>query len=286
MNDGIAIWRTHHKVFVAFLDVLGFRQLVESNTHEQLELVYSDAFLQGLALGLSNRHYVIRTLNGRKTISNDVTAVPVNSLIASDNIIVWSNDDSEQAFRDIISVVRGMMAHSCLNGVPLRGAIELGPLSWVQSKYGSKTDNIQQSVFGKGLCQAYELEKDQQWSGCVIGEKAIDHFKAVCHGGLDDMVRSRELFVYNVPLKPNHSQAGRSGYVVDWVNHPDVGITESLVRCAFGQHGKLRGLSNEACQSVNLKIENTLSFVRKVAVATPWWSSPGSAVIHEASGYT
>jgi hypothetical protein len=272
-HRGPAIWNTK-LAYVAFLDVLGFRQLVDNNTHSDLEQVYSEVLMNDLAIGLSNQQYVSYEENGQAVLTNDVTATPVNSIIVSDNIIAWSDDNSVDAFRNIVSVVRGMMAHSCLSGIPLRGAIDLGPVSWLQGRFASKTLNVQQSIFGKGLCRVVELEKLQQWSGCVVSEAAIDHFK-VAHeklrnggpliNGLDAMIRRKELCVYDVPFKTNNGQARRSMHVVDWVNHPEVRISTRSAADAFAGHQKLKGSESGIPSDILSKITNTVEFVRKVS---------------------
>lgn len=260
-------WRTHGEAYVAFLDVLGFGQLVKHSTHAELEEVYRDALLSGFCLGLSNRKYTIVEHEGQECLTNDVTAAPVNSLIVSDSIVVWTVGDSARAFRDIVSVVRGVMAHSCFNGLPLRGAIDVGEVSWLDGRFDSSTYNVQQSVFGSGLCAAHDLEKQQEWSGCVVSDRAIARFQTSNAqaedgaGGVDELIRRKELCNYDVPLKAGLKRM----YVVDWVNHAEVRARSSTVGDAFIKHQKLKAVKHLAdCPSVKAKIENTLRFVRHV----------------------
>ena len=259
--------RTNADVYVAFLDVLGFDSLVRNNSHESLEGIYSEALLGGLSLGLSNRNYKVYEVDGQSCLTNDVTATPVNSLVVSDSVIIWTNDDSYDAFRSIVSVVRGVLAHSCFNGLPLRGAIDVGQVSWLAGHFDSPTFNVQQSVFGLGLCRAYALEKDQEWSGCAIADEAIDRFKTKCtaaSGGkppLEELLLGKELCVFEVPFKRHP----RSMHVIDWVNHPEVRARTETVADAFVAHGKLPGVQRLAdVPSVKQKLENTLRFVRHV----------------------
>lgn len=260
-------WRTNSDAYIAFLDVLGFGALVRNNTHQELERIYSKALLEGLSLGLSNGSYMFVENGGEKYLTNDVSSTPVNSLIVSDSIIVWTKDDSADSFRRIVSVVRGIMAHSCFNGLPLRGAIEIGPVSWLEGRYESATFNVQQSVIGIGLCKAHDLEKQQEWSGCVIGEEAIVRFEARStlpddeKSGLPAMISTGDLCLFEVPFK----NGPRAMHVIDWVNHPEVQARSETVANAFVEHNKLHGIHRLAdCPSVKAKIENTLRFVRHV----------------------
>ena len=259
--------RNSAEVYVAFLDVLGFDSLVRHNSHEILKQVYSDALMEGLCLGLSNGNYCISERDGNRYFTNDVDSTPVNSLVVSDSIIIWSNDDASDSFRNIVSVVRGIMAHSCFKGLPLRGAIEVGPVSWNYGQFDSPTFNVQQSVYGLGLCKAYELEKLQEWSGCAVSDAAIARFESMTTGnraksqGLEELISQKNLCRFEVPFK----ERPRLMYAIDWVNHPEVQARSETVRQAFYDHNKLSGQNGlDESSSISKKIENTLCFVRHV----------------------
>jgi hypothetical protein len=249
--------------YVAFLDVLGFKALVENNPHEKLLQIYNNALLGGITLGLSNRKYMMVQDHDGESFTSDTTAVPVNSLVVSDSVIIWSSDDSSRSFGDVVSVVRGAMAHCHFNGLPLRGGISLGPVSWLDSKLGSATHNVQSSVFGVGLTRAYQLEKDQEWAGCVVAGEAVDRFKERIISGdsakpIPDHVIRLGLREYWVPFKDRCSKH----VVVDWVNHPEVGIYSDNAGNAFIQHGKIT--KEEDYEAIRRKVDNTLTFVRYV----------------------
>jgi hypothetical protein len=260
------IKRTKGDAYVAFLDVLGFKALVENNSHEELSQIYDKALLGGVSFGLSNRQYA--SINGRdgRVLTNDITVVPVNSLIVSDSIIIWTEDDSRQSFQDIVSVVRGVMAHSCFEGLPLRGAISVGPVSWFESRLGTAMHNIQSSVFGIGLTRAYQLEKNQEWAGCVVAHESISRFLEKTE--LDSSIKlveelGRELGIleYWAPFKDHCTKM----VVVDWVNHPEVQARSLAVKKSFFQHAKVyRQNGIVDCSGIKHKLRNTLRFVRHV----------------------
>ena len=260
------IERSNGDAYVAFLDVLGFKALVENNSHEELSRIYEKALLGGMSFGLSNRQYA--TLNGPagRVLTKDTTAVPVNSLIVSDSIIIWTKDDSRRSFQDIVSVVRGVLAHSCFEGLPLRGAISVGPVSWIESRLGSATHNIQSSVFGIGLTRAYQLEKNQEWSGCVVAHESISRFLEKT--GFDSSIKlveelGRDLGIleYLAPFKGHRTKM----VVVDWVNHPEVQARSLAVKKSFFQHAKVyRQNGIVDCSGIKHKLRNTLRFVRHV----------------------
>lgn len=249
--------------YVAFLDVLGFKALVENNTHEELLRIYDKALLGGITLGLSNRKYMIVNGPDGRSFTNDTTAVPVNSLVVSDSVIIWSSDDSARSFNEVVSVVRGVIAHSHFNGLPLRGAISLGPVSWMDSRLGSATHNVQSSVFGVGLTKAYQLEKDQDWAGCVVADESLRRFEErlgsrASGKTLLEIRDSLGLIQYRIPFKTGPKEMT----AVDWVNHPEVGIYSDNAGNAFIEHGKIT--NEDDYEAIRKKVENTLTFVRHV----------------------
>jgi hypothetical protein len=252
--------------YVAFLDVLGFTTLVENNSHEELSQIYDKALLAGITLGLSNRKNVVVDRSDGRILTNDTTQVPVNSLIVSDSVIIWTEDDSPQAFQDIVSVARGVMAYSCFGGLPLRGAISVGPVSWIESKLESKRDNLRSSVFGIGLTQAFQLEKAQDWAGCVIDAEAIKRYsdKAIIENPDLDVpsIKTRiGILEYMVPMKNGCEKMS----VLDWVNHPEIQARSKTVADAFYRHRKsASSASLEDRASTETKLKNTVRFVRHV----------------------
>ena len=254
--------RTMGDAYVAFLDVLGFKALVENNSHEELSQIYDKALLGGMSLGLSNRQYAAVNGPDGSVLTNDTTAVPVNSLIVSDSIIIWTEDDSGRSFQDIVSVVRGVLAHSCFEGLPLRGAISVGPVSWVESRLGSATHNIQSSVFGVGLTKAYQLEKNHEWAGCVVADESVSRFLGKIGGDSSAKLTTElGLLEYWVPFKDRCAKM----VVVDWVNHPEVQARTKSVAHAFHRHKKSTSSASVVNRvSTETKQENTLRFVRHV----------------------
>lgn len=259
--------RPKEEAYVAFLDILGFDSLVRHNRHNALERIYSGAFLEGASLGLTKRRYSICPEDGQCYLTHDWPATPVNSLIVSDSIIIWTKDDLASSFRCIVSVVRGILAHSCFNGLPLRGAIDVGEISWLAGSFESPTISVLQTLFGRGVCNAFDLEKKQEWSGCAVADEAVARFELgiadpiARKSAVADMISRRELCMFEVPFKGGP----KSMYVVDWVNHPEVQARSQTVANAFAQHNKLKGLQqDEDDQRVRTKLENTLRFVRHV----------------------
>lgn len=148
-------------VFVAFLDILGFKDLVERNTHEQLEDIYSQ-FFTSVEENSELFGLLSQILKNDKGISTTV-----QSVIISDSIVLWTTDDTIDNFNMLVMAVRLLIIRSFGEGIPLRGAITRGPLS-------VSTDKSVR-IFGKALTRAYTLESQMELSGCIIDDECMEY---------------------------------------------------------------------------------------------------------------
>lgn len=156
------------KKYVGFLDILGFSDLVTNNSEEKLIQIYEELLAPIVETGLS--------LPESPRPSN----FKINSLVISDSIVLWTDDSTEESFFKIITVMGMILFAGIATGIPLRGSITAGSLTRLSNKYESNTNNVTETVLGKGLVDAYLLEKTQQWSGCIISKSALEEFKSEC----------------------------------------------------------------------------------------------------------
>lgn len=268
-NASVSIKSTLPSTYVAFLDVLGFRQLVENNDHAYLEHVYLNTLSGNITHALANEKYVIIHSKGQETLAPDTRKVSVNSLLVSDSIIIWSENDSMQSFADIILIVRNLMAFSAFDGLLLRGAISVGPLTMQMGQEPSQTHNFQHTLFGKALVKARSLEEDQQWSGCAISDDAIKCFMDHSQGKslppdnsltIESIIGEQLICRYLVPLKSGDKEM----FVINWVNHHQATTKTSTILSAFPAHNKLKATKLSGDNSIQAKINNTLKFVKHV----------------------
>jgi len=276
-DQGMPLKTTLTSTFVAFLDILGFKKLVKNNSHSYLEEVYLNTLSGNITHALANGKYVLFSDNGQEYFTPDTREVSVNSLLVSDSIVIWTDNDSMEAFVDMVSAVRSLMAISAFEGIPLRGAITLGPITMHIGKIQSGKHNFQHTLFGKALVEAYSLEKKQQWSGCAIHDEAIKRFKSHYQEKsplpeslltLERMIIDKWICEYIVPLKKTDRCTRNSMYVIDWVNHPQTTTRMSTILRAFQKHNKMEETSNQDRNKDNVSIEekinNTIAFVKHV----------------------
>jgi hypothetical protein len=248
--------KRYESTYVACLDILGFKDIVLGHSHEHLESLYLRAFCGTIEHALSNGKYILQDDGDSERIGPDTRQAAVNSILVSDSIVIWTNDGSAESFSHIVTAVRNLLALSMMDGIPLRGAISTGPLTWALNQWPSQTHNFQHSLFGKAIVEAVSAEKQQEWCGCMIDEAAIESYKSNCSGG-HSLIENKLILSYPIPTKDGEVE----GYAVDWVNHPQAPIHTRTVVDAFAPHMKPEPAEWE---KIKRKLENTLKFVKYV----------------------
>lgn len=130
---------------VAFIDVLGFSNLVYSNKMEEINSYY-EMLLTGF-----------REVARRKRL---------DFLLISDSIVVYA-PLKKQNLATFVSVLYGLQYKLLLKGILIRGGISYGNL------YTSKKDNI---VVGTGLINAYKLESQAIYPRIIIDRRLVGLF--------------------------------------------------------------------------------------------------------------
>jgi hypothetical protein len=268
--------KDYTECYLAFLDILGFKNIALAHSHEHLKSVYQ-RFCEAIEHGLSNGKYVLSDAGETKYIGPDVRQTAVNSLLVSDSILIWTDNNSAESFSNIVKAVRSLLAFSIIDGIPLRGAISIGSFTSVLNQWPSQTHNFQHSLFGKAIIEAAEAEKKQEWCGCEITESAISFYRNKCSDG-ESLIKNKLIVPYPVPRKNENTET--PGYVIDWVNHPQAGIDTQSVVSAFNppKHPDPieweKFVKNE-WKNVEIKLKNTIKFVEHVKTSenqlfAPW----------------
>jgi hypothetical protein len=133
--------------FVALLDILGMSRWTEHVAADQIAREVNSEVVDAL----------IQTTTGN---INGVSFGPlVGSVTFSDSILLYSPDASWASFVVLCSAVRTLVAVSLSKGIPLRGAISVGPMV---------ADATRSLYVGVPLGDAYAIEKSP--TGTVVLE--------------------------------------------------------------------------------------------------------------------
>jgi len=249
--------------YLAFLDILGFKDLIENNDLSYLEKLY-DKFEPSLlfTFAFTNLGYRVKHLDSNQL--PPVEETHLNSIIISDSIIIWTDGVDQNSFISIISAVRHQLFLSMQLGLPLRGFITMGDLSIRWGKHEKSTKiNSYTTILGKALTTAYVMQGKLNSMGCIVDDDCISQFKKNTLPKNEDgttplSIESLQEFIflkkYTPPMK-NSKVAEK--YVVNWTHYFGPRLTEKEVREAFSAHNKI-------CDSwdVEEKILNTLKFLK------------------------
>jgi len=221
-------WKPTCKRFVAFLDIMGFKDMVLRNSHED---VYK--MLKSFSPAVAAVEWA-----AKRDLKAKDTKATTRPVIFSDSIILISSDDSKEAANDILFNVRWIFYNAILREIPIKGAIA----------YGEQTADFKKSLhFGKPLIDAYELQNE------ILLYSAVLHHtmeKRIIELNMIEIVNDDNIFKYPVPMK-----AGKiTHYIVDW--------TWSDIR--EEQIDMLSGLYYIISGTPRLYVDNTLDFVRWV----------------------
>lgn len=238
--------------FIAFLDILGFKDLVENNSAEALADIYKEALLFGYQRSIEG----LEELPEFKDPEDEI-----KSIIISDSILFWSVNDNFNSFIKLIIIIEGFIYASIYKGIPLRGSIEYDELIEVNPTHISKNlSNSTPIILGRSIVKAYSKENKQNWAGCTVANECIERFETLYAEsdveeriGIHTLVEYGYLIKYKVPYK---NGAITEEFVINWPKMLDTKPDPEKVRGSFKLHSKKVDDWN-----VEYLIRNTLDFL-------------------------
>lgn len=250
--------------YVAYLDILGFKDLVANNSPERVYELYDKVFTEVFTHALVGGQLQLISEGGETSFAYDPKSIDVNSLIVSDSIILWTNDTSVDSFIRILVTVKFVLNYMYKTGIPLRGAIVKGHLDKITKTLESKRDNSVTTLIGSGLVKAYSLEGEQEWSGCMVDKECIDFYEQIVYEGvakhdaphIEFLVGQSLLLKYPVPKKNNLTE---DEYVIDWITMGHTTIPGTNVEGRFSEYEK--GIVSD---KVKKMIQNTVQFIEAI----------------------
>ena len=176
-------WNVTQKRFVSFFDILGFKDMVFSHTHDQV-LTKLTALKSTLSfLELASNSPGLKELK----IDDDQT----RSVTFSDSIMFFSKSDTENDAIKIIYDSYALIRKATENDIPIKGAIAFGQI----------TLNFNKSIFfGKPIIEAYLLHEELQLMTAILHhsfEAKLQNF----NGDFWAFVRNSIITEYRVILK-------------------------------------------------------------------------------------
>lgn len=241
------------KTFLAFFDVLGFKEFIYNNEMEYAQRMFGN-LMRDSQTAVSGEKY-IQTNSGM--VVPDLKNQKVNCLHVSDSIVFWSNSDTESDFLEMVKVCYSFYWRSLQTSFPLRGCLIHGEIDFrpftIENENESKFYNY--SLFGKGLIEGYLKAESINYAGCFIDESAI---RKVEDKTINDLIYDQKICLYKIPYRDGtYSYEHVFRPIIG--EHNDVSFRNSAngIKRLFTDH--MNG--KELPDSVKLKMNNTIDFL-------------------------
>ncbi len=243
--------------YVALLDILGFKDIINKNPHEEVIKIFEN-FRIYVQMSLAN-HKTMRDTYGRATY--DVRDSTINSNIISDSLVFWTNDNNASGFFELVECLQSFTSF-CHNlpKIFLRGGVSYGEFYYDNNGVIKGKDSliIHPIMFGKALVDVYEIEKQLQIAGCIITDQAIQEAQHNNSPLFEEkwkaLIGENKIVKYNIPTKKGVTDAWSINWVKDAAN-PDL----SEISKAFSSFNKS---IDDA--SVKEKMNNTIEYYNYV----------------------
>ena len=175
---------------VAFIDILGFRHLVENTPADELGATF--VRVKEIVLDYFNRP----PLPGRKLLrlfpEHTADAPWCIAHVFSDSIILISRTDSKNDCLKLLVFALRVMQALIAQGFPVRGAVA----------YGEMFVDLERRLFlGRALTTAYELEERQDWIGGAVDPNVDIAFPDLFDTSAHALILNALFPHYEVPLK-------------------------------------------------------------------------------------
>jgi len=227
--------------FVAFFDILGFKNLVEKNSHEELQEIYNECLYESLDMSEKYTSLILKMI----TPSEEMETLEIKTYVISDSIIFVQDSLTQRGLLHLIAYCQILIGSSISDGIPIRGGLSFGPVT-IDNKRGT-------TIFGLGLTKAYNLESKQQWAGGIIDPECFDIVPKQNADLINQLISNKKnplITKYQVPLKDG---TFKDELVFDWTIYSLL-KDEKNVRDSFVKYNK------EITQDVQFKIDNTVKF--------------------------
>lgn len=239
--------------FIAYFDYLGFKEFIERNDLDYQKRIIGNNFrdMEG-ALGLGKYKKVPHG------IIADISDSSINCINFSDTVIFFTNDTTDSSLEEILKVAHTFNWTAIDYCFPVRGSIVLGEMIYVDYKKNNQKGGIYNinSVFGKGLVNAYLKADSQDWAGTVLDRSFVEEIER--RGYNIDEFLSPYAKRYMVPYK--NGITNEEEFVLNIIkgdlNEEALKNYSQSIRDNFSAHNK--SVNNEGVQR---KIDNTLLFL-------------------------
>ena len=245
------IWEKTANRFVAFFDIMGFKDFVYRNSHDvvlkKLEFIH-----ETLIPIEDNFEESFNSIKNGIIVKKSGNWPACKTVIFSDSILIFSVGDTLSDAENILFDCKWLMNHSMMNNIPMKGAIS----------HGLFTANIEKSIyFGQPLIDAYNLSNEMKLYGGLLHNTFENHSQI---NGFTQKIKD-DYMEYKVPLgnsKINHKvinyftenikiNIGAYNNITESIINPD---PEEFKKSVIGFYNQVSGLPR-------IYVDNTLDLI-------------------------
>lgn len=152
-------WEITAARYVAYIDIMGFKDMVARTTHEKMYEMMKK---------IDERKKSNSGIKWGNSLSNLITTTTY-----SDSIMIYSKDESFESLFSLICTVSALTNDLFLEGIPHKGAFAFGTMT---------LDTERSIFFGQPLIDAYLLQEEINFYGIIAhasAEEKVDEFKSL-----------------------------------------------------------------------------------------------------------
>jgi len=173
-------WKIKQERFIAFFDIMGFKDLVQKNSHENI--------VDKLSNLRSNMAQINKVKNAKLFEDFGVENSQTKWITFSDSLIIFSKGNELKDLIKIIVEASYILFTSIQDGLPIKGAISCGTLT---------VDFENSMFFGQSLIDAYLLHDELEMYNAIIDHSAEAKIKSFG----DVPILKKMITNYRVPMR-------------------------------------------------------------------------------------
>jgi len=219
-------WKNDNIRFVSFLDIMGFRNMVNINTHD-----YVKNKMQ--IISEVNKHIIdiVGKIKNEELNSEKYKNCDLKVIQFSDSIVLFTNEDTSNDFEFITFAVKTILVTAFKNSIPIKGAMS----------HGLMTADFNNSIFfGKPLIDAYLLQEEINYYGFILDNNAEKYWKN------------------NFPSDKNFYKLAKTPLKKGNVNHLNLKLNKEVKTQEF------ESLYESVSGTVRIYVDNTIDMYKKI----------------------